>query len=796
MKFEHSIALFQHLFSIDEEKMLENLPSLIKQNEALFDEVTALINAHYKNKNNTEFKILISEKAEILVNDESIHKLAGTQVGVYKLTQKLGDGGMGAVYLGERNDGQLEQKVAIKFVYPSITAIAGSDFLKKEAQHLANVEHINIAKIYTIESTDNGMPYMVMEYIDGLPLDQFCDEHHLNWNARLRLFQKVCHAVHAAHQNMVIHADIKPSNILVDKQGEPKLMDFGIACFLQEKVNASDNKKVFRAASGYYASPEQLKGHSLSTASDIYSAGKILKLLVDRPLNTIRLQKKWCLATINQCLQEDPNKRIPSFDQLADGIVNLLHYSPPAWVTSSSADKVNTFYLRNTSLSYALITFSVITGLFFYSLVNKNTLLNQQNESNEKVISFLTRLFQDKQNEAESATIFELLKIEESEVNRYEESFDLAKNSPFSPFIFRNHSATTHEKIKLKIEAQYNKQPSNFDYQVIGNGTVSEDGFYQVSFDSVGVKKVIITAKNNVEEHTQELNFIIRDELSMPFTFADIPPQDPNFADIHYLALEGIIIGRPISGSIDRVFSPEQYVKQAEALKIIMMAAHTRHILTLKKSQSTYKNLIRINSHGGVEDFRWAATFIDAAIDLGILTNAIDFTPKKLTTRNWMSHVLVKTLNLYNPELLMTNEVVLTDRGNFSGQEAYDIAKITAFYNLLGNSHKAFLPSTPLTRREVAIIAAKILQIPTLSENISSHNGSANDTYEIDSNQLPNLQTPGYRREENTIIVLDKDDVSLTKIEFKKALHDRVIFVVSNKQSGVMNSISILKTNK
>ncbi|MBL4629781.1 MAG: protein kinase, partial [Paraglaciecola sp.] len=191
MTFDNSLALFQHLLSMQENKMLQNLPSFLPDNENLEGEVKALINAHYKNQKNTEFKVLINTQAETLVDDDYIYQLLGEQVGPYKLTRKLGHGGMGAVYLGQRNDGQLEQQVAIKFVYPSVVALSGDDFLNREAQHLANLDHPNIAKILTIDMTDNGLPFMVMEYIDGLPIEQFCEQNNLDLNARLRLFQKV-----------------------------------------------------------------------------------------------------------------------------------------------------------------------------------------------------------------------------------------------------------------------------------------------------------------------------------------------------------------------------------------------------------------------------------------------------------------------------------------------------------------------------------------------------------------------------------------------------------------------------
>lgn len=287
MNFDTPLALFQHLLATDEDNMTTNLSLIIDKKHKFYNDVIALISAHEQNKKQTSFNSLIGKQAEQLIEDNAIHELLDKQIGVYKLVKKLGQGGMGAVYLGERNDGLLEQKVAVKFVYPSIAAIAGEDFLQKEAQHLANLDHVNIAKIYTVDKTKENLPFMVMEYVDGLPLDQYCDEQSLNLEERLKLFKKVCSAVQSAHQNMIIHADIKPSNILVDKQGEPKLMDFGIACSLSNTVKGGENTESqqqnrLKALSREYASPEQKAGKYLTATSDIYSLGKLLLTLIER----------------------------------------------------------------------------------------------------------------------------------------------------------------------------------------------------------------------------------------------------------------------------------------------------------------------------------------------------------------------------------------------------------------------------------------------------------------------------------------------------------------------------------
>jgi serine/threonine-protein kinase len=269
MVYKNAFHLFQTLLEEGNENLEQRILNLITSEHELFNETTKLIAAYQANKNETLVKDLIYNQAGNLVDDSQIHELLNTQIAQYKLTKKIGQGGMGAVYLGERNDGQIEQKVAIKFVYPSIVALAGDDFLQKEAQHLANLEHTNIAKIFTVDTTDNELPYMIMEYVEGVPIDQYCDDNKLALKTRLKLFQKVCSAVHEAHQNMVLHADIKSSNVIVDKQGEPKLMDFGIARKIEESYNSELqktklDKKSIRALSQKFASPEHIEGKVLT----------------------------------------------------------------------------------------------------------------------------------------------------------------------------------------------------------------------------------------------------------------------------------------------------------------------------------------------------------------------------------------------------------------------------------------------------------------------------------------------------------------------------------------------------
>ncbi|WP_257721039.1 serine/threonine-protein kinase [Colwellia sp. MT41] len=381
---------------MDKTNIRNNLLQYIDENHEFYQEVIALINAHEKNLEQTKFSGLISEQASVLVDDEVIHQLLGTQLGYYQLTEKLGQGGMGVVYLGERNDGKLTQKVAIKFVYPSIAALAGDDFLKKEAQHLANLGHPNIAKIYTIDNTEDDVPYMVMEYIEGLAIDQYCHQNKLSLKARLALFQKVCDAVHFAHQNMIIHADIKPSNILVNELGEPKLMDFGIARTINQSIDIEDeNKEVtqryLQAVSHDFSSPEQLNGEILTSSTDVYSLARVLKKLYKN--ETKNRSGKEINAIIDRACAVESNLRFRSPNELSRVIYHFTEGFPIKEYSDTLIYKTRKYVSRNwigVSLSFALLTSLLIGG---GALVWQNSELREQITISNEVSGFLSSLF-------------------------------------------------------------------------------------------------------------------------------------------------------------------------------------------------------------------------------------------------------------------------------------------------------------------------------------------------------------------------------------------------------------------
>lgn len=196
-------------------------------------------------------------------------------IGRYRIIETLGHGGMGAVYLAERADQQFEKKVALKILKRGLEAEELVRRFRTERQILANLDHPNIARLIDGGATEDQLPYLVMEYVDGLPIDQYCNEHKLTTPERLKLFRKVCAAVQYAHASLVVHRDLKPSNIIVTEDGTPKLLDFGIAKLLAPD-GFGTTQTFFRAMTPDYASPEQVAGAKITTASDIYSLGVVL----------------------------------------------------------------------------------------------------------------------------------------------------------------------------------------------------------------------------------------------------------------------------------------------------------------------------------------------------------------------------------------------------------------------------------------------------------------------------------------------------------------------------------------
>ena len=207
--------------------------------------------------------------------------MAGRRVGAYRLRREIGRGGMGVVYEAVRDDDAFDRRAAVKML-PAWSAAVLAERFRFERRVLASLDHPGIARLIDAGADDEGAPYCVMEFVDGQPIDEWCEARHLDVTERVRLVARVCDAVAYAHAHLVVHRDLKPSNILVDGDGQPKLLDFGIATLLDAEngLSASTTRTGFTSFTPEFASPEQVRGEKVTTASDVYSLGVLLYLLL------------------------------------------------------------------------------------------------------------------------------------------------------------------------------------------------------------------------------------------------------------------------------------------------------------------------------------------------------------------------------------------------------------------------------------------------------------------------------------------------------------------------------------
>jgi serine/threonine protein kinase/tetratricopeptide (TPR) repeat protein len=221
---------------------------------------------------------LVAQRPDLAMNAHA--PLIGSQVGAYQLIGLLGRGGMGEVYRAIRIDRQFEHEVAIKLVTRQFEQQKVIDRFLSERQILATLTHPNIARLLDGGTTTNGTPYFVMELVEGLPIHEYCERHRLGVSERITLFLKICAAVQHAHQRLIVHRDLKPSNIIVTCDGEPKLLDFGIAKIISDYTDPTITITAEQAFTPQYSSPEQVRGEPITTATDVYSLGVVLYQLL------------------------------------------------------------------------------------------------------------------------------------------------------------------------------------------------------------------------------------------------------------------------------------------------------------------------------------------------------------------------------------------------------------------------------------------------------------------------------------------------------------------------------------
>jgi len=258
-------ALFHEALSCSPQDRSTFLDGECGDDTALRDEVLSLLASHDD-----------GGPLGALEDDDAAVSPALEWIGPYRLLRRLGEGGMGTVYLGEREGAGFTQTVALKLIRAGYRDPQLEERLKAERRILARLEHPGIARLIDGGATPTGQPFVAMEYVEGIALIDHCDRHRLDVAERLRLFLDVCETVHYAHQQLVVHRDLKPSNILVTPDGRPKLLDFGIAKFLTPETASAASTRSARWITPAYASPEQIRGEQVSTLTDVYALGILL----------------------------------------------------------------------------------------------------------------------------------------------------------------------------------------------------------------------------------------------------------------------------------------------------------------------------------------------------------------------------------------------------------------------------------------------------------------------------------------------------------------------------------------
>jgi serine/threonine protein kinase/tetratricopeptide (TPR) repeat protein len=269
--------LFHSAVAVDAGQRVAFLDQACAGDPSLREEVEALLTSDEKAKDFIETPAI--EMAAKSFASGGADAMEGRRIGPYKIVREIGHGGMGVVYLADRADHQYEKRVAIKVINRRLDADSSFRRFRSEQQILANLDHPNIAKLLDGGTTEDHLSYFIMDYIDGLPMDLYCDKHKLPTVERLALFRAACASVQYAHQHEILHCDLKPNNFLITAEGIPKLLDFGIAKLLNPQSSSQNNQRTvtgLRPMTLGYASPEQVRGETITPVSDVYSLGLVL----------------------------------------------------------------------------------------------------------------------------------------------------------------------------------------------------------------------------------------------------------------------------------------------------------------------------------------------------------------------------------------------------------------------------------------------------------------------------------------------------------------------------------------
>ncbi len=460
-------TLFQQALDQPEERRAEFLAEACEGDTSLLESVQGLLD------NDTE--AFLSTPAYDLVPLPDVE--AGEHLGPYRLIRELGSGGMGRVFLAERDDGVYEKQVALKFVRHDVRSQAAIERFAAERRMLARLQHANIAALLDGGISESGIPYLVMEYVQGTSIHKYCDEQRLTIRERIELFVDVCAAVQHAHQQLIIHRDLKPGNILVTEDGNAKLLDFGIAKLLADETGADTprTRTGMRMMTPEYASPEQINGESITTASDVYALGillyemitgrrpfafgthslaEIARVVMDEhprrpstliteeegktqtddsvghlrstdPGRLVRQVQGDLDTVILKALHREPERRYPTAAAFGQDLERYLKGLPVAAKADSVGYRTRKFVERNRVGVLATVTglLVLVSSSIFYgwSITKESARARTEANKSEQVVSFLQNVFGSARPENDGRAVTVLEVIEEAEATLAEE---------------------------------------------------------------------------------------------------------------------------------------------------------------------------------------------------------------------------------------------------------------------------------------------------------------------------------------------------------------------------------------
>lgn len=452
-RWQEISGVLDEVLTIDESKQLTYLEQHYGEDEALVEEVRELLFSITESRKSSFLESARKDSKKLIediklpprfegLSDES---LVGQSVGPYKITELLAKGGMGSVFKADRADGQFEQSVAVKFINrQSLSELTYSRF-RREQKILANLNHPNIATLLDGGITESGFPYLIMEYVEGTRIDEYCNEKQLNLKMRIELVKKILNAIDYAHSNLVIHRDLKPGNILVTESGEVKILDFGIAALISDEDSSEEplTKTGQRLWTPQYAAPEQVLEKPPLLQTDIYSLGGLIYKLLsgetlfqfkNRSVHEIEkmileenpplmsrvagrtdpasvskqfgMKKKELVkelsndldAIVAKCIRKEPEYRYSSVSLLLDDIVRYQNNMPVTAKSGGFRYRAWKYFKRNSQpiLTAALLLIGIASTVAYYTMqVNQQRILAEREaEKSQQMTDFMVGIFE------------------------------------------------------------------------------------------------------------------------------------------------------------------------------------------------------------------------------------------------------------------------------------------------------------------------------------------------------------------------------------------------------------------